>query len=364
MIIPNEKLAPYPSEDKKASEITDAQMKQNDGAGQPPPYEIHRDIQVARAIAPQPTMSAPHAFGGPVPAQTLTPRATGATASPSSPTPTVVVPALTQLYHPTSAQRVNHFSVFSRHNSVSGTYLVDPSLPASPQTTTLSGLSMRRIERCNRSADREHAKNTRRAFGSDSESDCSSSRGWKARTPEVNAAFRTRHGQISVDVAVVGPNLYSATDALGMVKNLRARVMFSSRHGNISVNLREVQPGHCVDLDVSTRHGNVVILLPPTFDGAIVVHTRGDRDQVRFLQAFAECARTVRAHDRSTQIVLSPNANTTGREGDDRCLVSTRHGKITFGLSGYDKADGVLLGGGLFKMLGDLMQMGKSWRSV
>lgn len=87
--------------------------------------------------------------------------------------------------------------------------------------------------------------------------------------------------------------------------------------------------------------GNIVVLLPPTFHGPVAFRTRSGRSNIIFLPAFAERARTLRGSDRETFVHLSPSAAnaeiSANSQGDDYCLISTRHGKIIVGLSGIDQ---------------------------
>ncbi|KAI0923491.1 hypothetical protein AcV5_009020 [Taiwanofungus camphoratus] len=275
----------------KSLQVTPFQGEQNTPIDQPPPYEVGIAMQ-DRPIVPMLV----HA------SQSVRP---GSMAQPNMPNP------------------VNHISVFSRHSSITGTYLIDPSLPAPP----ILGKSQRR----DRSIEREHARNTKRAFGIIPGLDDRS----QGRTPEINAAFRTRDATISLDVGIAG------RAGQGQAGRAMGRVMLSSRHGAVNVDLFKIQEGYCVDLDISTRHGNIVVLLPPTFHGPVAFRTRSGRSNIIFLPAFAERARTLRGSDRETFVHLSPSAAnaeiSANSQGDDYCLISTRHGKIIVGLSGIDQ---------------------------
>ncbi|KAI0923492.1 hypothetical protein AcW1_006437 [Taiwanofungus camphoratus] len=259
------------------------------------------------------------------------------------------------VFQPAITQRVNHVLLRSEHNSISGTYLIDPCLPFSPVAAGMSGKSECR----DRSLERRHVRNTQRAFGSVPGIDGST--GWcrgRKEIPELHGAFRTRNAAISLDVGIAEPETEQAAQVGGKVTG---RIMASSLHGRVSVNLFVVHPGRCVDLDISTRHGNITVLLPPTFHGVIAISTRQGQSGMTFLPAFAGRAQVVRGSDRETLIFLSPSAVGSGSndgQGQDYCVVGTRHGKIMIGLSGVDQVPASIEGGGLFKKLGDLVQLG------
>ncbi|KAH9930215.1 uncharacterized protein B0H18DRAFT_993783 [Fomitopsis serialis] len=250
------------------------------------------------------------------------------------------------VYQPIQQQCVNHLSLFSRHDAILGTYLVDPRLPAAIGVN--SGYRGRR----SRSVDKAHARNVRHAFGSvpggGDDSDHSDTAKWRRRSsrkPEVNAAFRTRHGPIKVNVGIANSALMTASSVDGQRK-ARGRVMLSSRHGRIHVNLTEIQLGRSADLDVSTRHGNITVFLPPSFDGSVAFRSRRGASGITFLPHFASRARVVRGSDRE---MLA---------GDDYCVIGTRHGKVVIGIYGLDTEADAIQSGGLAEQLGALVESG------
>ncbi|KZT67327.1 hypothetical protein DAEQUDRAFT_729180 [Daedalea quercina L-15889] len=280
----------------------------------------------------------------------------------------IQVPASVPIFQPTQQQCVNGLSLFSRHDAISGTYLVDPRLPSAAINCGNRG----------RSVEKAHAKNVRKAFGSVPGQDSSSSSdsgGWSRRSsrmPEVNAAFRTRHGPIKVNIGIINSAL-SAASTDGQRKAC-GRVMLSSRHGRINVHLIKIETGRCVDLDVSTRHGNITVFLPPTFNGSIAFRTRRGPSGISFLPAFASRARVLRGTDREMLVNLSstPTADTSkqtaGQAGDDYCVIGTRHGKIAIGIYGVDTEADVVRSGGLAAQFEALMETGarqlETWLTV
>ncbi|KAI0364671.1 hypothetical protein BV20DRAFT_974149 [Pilatotrama ljubarskyi] len=258
-------------------------------------------------------------------------------AGPSTAPPPPPQRPTSSVLQPQTAQTVNHFEVFSKHNSVSGTYLVDPLLP-----TPAVRSSLRKIRR-------KHNK----SWGNS----CSS-------PADINASFRTRHGAISLDMAVVADSGRSLPPGSAKVP---ACVLVSTRHGRINVNLFEIQPNRSIDLQVESRHGRIVLFLPATYEGPVMFQTRS-ASSVNFLPAFAARARTLRASDRETLVVCTlpdspdqapkPVTAQPERESTDRVLVRTRHGRITIGISGLDKVEESSTGGNLFQKLGELIETG------
>ncbi|EPT02941.1 hypothetical protein FOMPIDRAFT_1022586 [Fomitopsis schrenkii] len=266
-------------------------------------------------------------------------------------------------FQPTEQQCVNGVSLFSRHDAICGTYLVDPRIP----TTGINSSCRGKFER---SVEKAHAKNVRRAFGSvpEDESDASNNadkcRRRSRRPAEVNASFRTRHGPIKVNVGVINSATHAASPSDG--RKARGRVMLSSRHGRIGVNMTEIQAGRCADLDVSTRHGNIMVFLPPTFNGSIAVRTRRGPNGVAYMPNFATRARLVRRSDREMLINLSPTPSPAdlvksaqaSQKGDDYCVISTRHGKVAIGIYGLDSEADVVQAGGLAAQIEALVENG------
>lgn len=136
--------------------------------------------------------------------------------------------------------------------------------------------------------------------------------------------------------------------------------MASTRHRNIAVNLFKIQQSRCVDLNLSTRQGNILFFLPPDFDGPITIRQRRGRNAINFLPAFAERARVLRTSERETSVILSSASGTASiaNPGHDLCVLGTRSGEITIGLSGYDKPEDPSESGGFLQILGGAAKAG------
>lgn len=86
--------------------------------------------------------------------------------------------------------------------------------------------------------------------------------------------------------------------------------------------------------------GNLVIFIPPNFDGALTIRSR--RGNLNFLPAFARSARTVSGSDKESFVLFGEGNYSPAdlaSEYIDSCFLSTRSGKITIGVSGQDHFD-------------------------
>ncbi|KAH9939050.1 uncharacterized protein BXZ73DRAFT_99731 [Epithele typhae] len=250
------------------------------------------------------------------------------------------------IFQPHNPQTVNRFEVFSKHAPVSGasfvlpdslyappasrktmkgTYFIDPALPS-----PTSGLSRRMC----RKQDRAWGKSRHKS--------------------DVHASFTTRHGALTLDLALVAPPFAYGREP--------TRVDVHSAHGRVLLDVHDAAPSRALDLLVETRHGKITVLLPPAFSGPLVIGTR--RGNASLLPGLAARARTLRATDRETLCVVSapgqpPNALVDVKAADpgqDRALVRSKHGKILIGISGVDREPEAARGGGLFETLGRILE--------
>ena len=92
--------------------------------------------------------------------------------------------------------------------------------------------------------------------------------------------------------------------------------------------------------DMPRMAAQIVLLIPPNFEGALNLHSRSG--SVKFLPAFAQRARVVNADDEGAHVLFGTGALSMVEptsEGLDFCSVSSRHGKITVGVSGVDQLE-------------------------
>ena len=260
------------------------------------------------------------------------------------PIPGPSVPGPAAVFQPVNPQRVNYFELFSKHDAISGTYLIDPELPS-----PMAGLS------------KALRKKPDSVWGKPK--GCKKSKSYK----ELNASFQTRHGHITLDLAVPSRDPGNLSPFPG--DKMRTRMYVATRHGRIRLDVHDVKPSCSLDLHVESRHGRIGILLPPTFDGPLVIYAR-TLGAVTFLPHLAARTRTLRATDRETIVlVASPLTSASSASSAhakqlselagadaDRCLVRTRHGKITIGISGLDRLEEPVQSENLFEKVGRFIE--------
>lgn len=169
----------------------------------------------------------------------------------------------------------------------------------------------------------------------------------------------TRHRNIAVNlVSLQWSRVDNAVSwcAVSSLKSSRAGVWTSiSLLGKVSVLL--------VHSKLSCQYqlsGNILFFLPPDFDGPITIRQRRGRNAINFLPAFAERARVLRTSERETSVILSSASGTASiaNPGHDLCVLGTRSGEITIGLSGYDKPEDPSESGGFLQILGGAAKAG------
>lgn len=104
--------------------------------------------------------------------------------------------------------------------------------------------------------------------------------------------------------------------------------------------------------------GHIVVFLPQTFQGLIQIRSR--RGNVNFLPGFAQSARVVNGSDKSAMVLFGVQNIVMSDLDDDNmdlCMVSSRTGKITIGISGVDTYDDSQSTNLLVKKLGSLSMM-------
>jgi len=250
------------------------------------------------------------------------PSASTSTRPGSGPPPRAEPPRGNSYLQSVAQQEVNHLYLQSKNVAISGSYILN---------SELSGVEAPGQCRKKAALDRRY----RKLFSVG-----------PPQTP--TASIQTRHGSITLNLATAGQ-----TDALN-----KAHVQVSSRHGKVHVNIYSLQENKHICLEVSTRHGAIVLFVPPTFAGSLRLRTR--RGNIKFLPEFERWARLVNASDNGAvvlfgQSVQAPSIDVNDPTADS-CLLSTRHGKIVIGVSGVDQYDEVQ-GPGLLEKLGSLSML-------
>ncbi|TCD65802.1 hypothetical protein EIP91_002195 [Steccherinum ochraceum] len=218
-------------------------------------------------------------------------------------------------------QEVNYIALVSKNNSISGSYMINTELP---QSDMLTRCKWGPLDKANK-----------KMYG-------------KRNKGVPNASVHTRHGAIALNLATGGQSsAYS-----------KAHVQVSSRHGKVHVNIYSIQENKHICLEVSTRHGNIVVFVPPTFAGALQLRTR--RGNVQFLPEFERNARLLNASDKGALVLFGQNVQNPVIDMhdliSDSCMLSTRHGRIVIGVSGVDHYDEVQ-GPNLLEKLGSLSML-------
>jgi len=189
---------------------------------------------------------------------------------------------------------VNHLHIHNRRENVIGTYCIDPTMPMPYKY-------------------KGKAK-------------------WQASPKTPNATFRTRHStSISINLATRGAT----------TENNKSYVQATARKGDININLYSLQQGKHINLDVSSRKGRILVLIPRSFCGAIQLKSRKGAHQV--LPALLSASRVLTAKDREMLILIgdpSSSSATPGNADDlatDFCQLGSRKGKVIVGFTGEDK---------------------------
>ncbi|KAJ7334177.1 hypothetical protein DFH08DRAFT_301108 [Mycena albidolilacea] len=141
-----------------------------------------------------------------------------------------------------------------------------------------------------------------------------------------DAVFRSRRGNISLDLATTG---YANEVA-------KACIQASTKSGDISLNLisgASTKPRF--DVEVNTRSGTIILFVPPTFCGAIQLHTRtGD---LNFLPGIASGIQVVKSSDTEYLVLVGKQQPVGSQQAlADFCRLRTRTGNIIVGERGKD----------------------------
>ncbi|KAF8892144.1 hypothetical protein BD779DRAFT_93666 [Infundibulicybe gibba] len=188
-------------------------------------------------------------------------------------------PSGPQLGHASPGPSVSQIHIRNRKEDIAGTFYVDPQIPSLNIPKKL-----------------------------------------KSRKGSVpHASFRTREGSIALNLATTG-------------KKGKAIVHVSSRTGNIHLNvLSSSAAGPCIDLDIYSRRGNIVLFIPKTFVGVVQLHTK--KGHLEFLPAFASITKTLKSTETESLVLMGQNSSDTA----DFCQLTSVLGKVTIGIAGEDQ---------------------------
>ncbi|EKM50692.1 uncharacterized protein PHACADRAFT_264103 [Phanerochaete carnosa HHB-10118-sp] len=217
----------------------------------------------------------------------------------SSPAPTPTSPRIHSIFQSASQQHVNFITLESKHNEISGSYIVNPEIPGSAAART-------------RVLDRRERKKLRHNI-------------------VPNASFNTKHGRINLNLATAGN-----TEQPG-----KAYIQVVTRDGRVNVNLFALQANKNIFLEIISKHGSINLLIPPSFNGLFRIST-SRHGRIQFLREFAERARVIFADDEHADVLFGTgdlsHAEPTS-EGIDYCSLTTHNGCLTLGVSGVDPID-------------------------
>lgn len=200
-----------------------------------------------------------------------------------------------------NAPTVQTIRLEKHHESISGTYIIDPE-SGDDEPSALRGFAARHSD----------LVGLRKAAG------------FLSAAP--HAVFRNRFGSIFLTLATKGSSEQCH----------RTIVDVSTRHGDIAVNLSSIYPGKRITLNVTSRRGKIVVLLPPTFRGDVQI--RGSKlGGYDILPGLSSSIRSMNGKKTKMLLLIGDNIPTAeGSESTDHCCLSSRHGRIVLGLSGQD----------------------------
>ncbi|KAK7025276.1 hypothetical protein R3P38DRAFT_2953693 [Favolaschia claudopus] len=142
-----------------------------------------------------------------------------------------------------------------------------------------------------------------------------------------DAVFRSRRGNISLDLATTG-----YVDSVS-----KASIHATTKSGDISLNLisgADIRPRF--DLEVNTRSGNIVLFIPSTFSGAIQLHT--NKGDLQFLPGISSTMQVVKSEHNECLVLVGKqqSVGSSPLNQADFCRLRTRSGNIIVGERGKD----------------------------
>ncbi|KAF8491284.1 hypothetical protein JB92DRAFT_1271842 [Gautieria morchelliformis] len=210
----------------------------------------------------------------------------------------------------------NFLFVKTRQEPVNGVFCIDPELQAiAPDKEGATATDRREYNRTHRQRHHHHSR-----------------KGFKKRTdlPDPNAIFETRQGAIQLDISVVA-SPPAATHS-------RTLIQATARQGPVDIKVHSIHPKRRLNMEVRTRKGDILVLIPRSFSGYIQLYSR--HGQLVFLPSLASAMSLVARHEREVQAVVGDVVNrlpATGTEwSGDTVHIASRHGDILIGYIGED----------------------------
>ncbi|KAJ3513607.1 hypothetical protein NLJ89_g2854 [Agrocybe chaxingu] len=248
----------------------------------PPAYSDAGGSVIQRRLQP-PALPPRHA--GPS-STTIASRSTATTREDYGPRSPRLPPKDDKLRGHSPRPTVDQVHIFERKEDIKGTYFVDPTIPA---------------------LDKSHRKKGR------------------SRHPPPHASFRSRRGDVTLDLATTG-NVQQAP---------KANVNVSSLSGEIKINLLPVSPiSPRIGLDACSRTGNVILFLPQGFSGVVHLSTRSG--ELDILPGLADVVKFVKRTEKEIIFMIDDHRNKLDTQDNSReasfCQLESRSGKLVVGL--------------------------------
>jgi len=157
----------------------------------------------------------------------------------------------------------------------------------------------------------------------------------KKQLSDFQASFRSRKGNISIDVGTTG-------------RGAKASALISSRKGAVHVNILPLLPNRPrISLDVSSRKGKVALFIPDSYSGILRLCTK--KGKLEFLPSLSGAMQTFKMTPKEALVYFGAGQGRPEQSGDF-CQITTKGGSIIVGISGRDKYPGEP---GLWQSLGN-----------
>ncbi|PFH51824.1 hypothetical protein AMATHDRAFT_58339 [Amanita thiersii Skay4041] len=193
---------------------------------------------------------------------------------------------------------VGQLHVSQRNEDIQGTFYIDPSIP--------------RLQKA--------SKKEKRLLG------------------DSNVSFCTRKGDIAINLGTTG-------------SGEKALVVVGTRTGDISVNILPLAADRPrIGLDISSRRGKIVLLIPTSFCGVLQMNTRSGSTTI--MPGLARIMQTLKMTAKMKVVQVGRGEGNT--RGGDYCEISTRSGEIIVGIVGQDK---YTARAGLWQTVGEVVKM-------
>jgi len=101
------------------------------------------------------------------------------------------------------------------------------------------------------------------------------------------------------------------------------------------MTLFAVEKQRHLNIEVNSRRGNIALLIPPAFSGAIQLRTK--RGSLTFLPNLAQHMRVLKTTENEALVLFGTSQTSLDTSTADYCELTSRFGSVTVGLAGADK---------------------------